>query len=106
MVPKESGFNLSETASCLGARRFRRFLCWPQMARNGEIIQRQHLCHYEDTICHLRSGYLTTKLHGTSTADATIMRYFQTELFSRFLPSPYAGHVNLAAAKHWPFVPK
>ena len=45
-------------------------------------------------MCHPMSGYVTTKLHGTSTADATIMRYFQTELFSRFIPSPYAGHVN------------
>ena len=34
------------------------------------------------------------------------MRYFQTELFSRFLPSSYAGHVNLATAKHWRFMPK
>ena len=40
--------------------------------------------HYGDTICHLRSGYVTTTLHGTSSADATIMRYFQTELCSRF----------------------
>ena len=29
------------------------------------------------------------------------MRAFQTKQFSRFLPSPYAGHVKLAAAKHW-----
>ena len=76
------------------------------MARNGEIIQRQHFGHDGDTICHLRSGYVTTKLHGTSTADATIIRYVQTELYSLFLPSPYASHVNLAAAKHWPFMPK
>ncbi len=34
------------------------------------------------------------------------MRSFQTEQFSRFLPSPYAGHVNLAAAEHWRFMPK
>ena len=38
--------------------------------------------------------------------DATLMRSFQAELFSRFLPSSYAGHVNLAAAKHWRFMPK
>ena len=37
--------------------------------------------------------------------DATIiMRSFQTELFSSFLPSTYADHVNLAAAKHWQFM--
>ena len=33
------------------------------------------------------------------------MRPFQTELFSSYLPSTYAGHVNLAAAKHWQFMP-
>ena len=27
------------------------------------------------------------------------MRYFHTELFSRFLPSAHSGHVNLAATK-------
>ena len=77
---------------------------FPVMARDGEIIQKQHFFHYGDPICHPRSGYVTTKRHGTSTADAIIMRYFQTELFSRFLPTPYAGHVNLAAAKHWWFM--
>ena len=39
----------------------------------------------------------TERLH----VDATIMRSFQTELFSSFLPSMCAGHVNLAASKHW-----
>ena len=38
--------------------------------------------------------------------DATIMRSFQTELFSTFLPSAYSGHVNLAATKPWQFMPK
>ena len=38
----------------------------------------------------------TERLH----VDATIMRSFQTELFSRFLPSLYASHVNLNAARH------
>ncbi len=50
------------------------------------------------------SGYVTTKLHGTLHVDATIMRSFQTELLSSFLPSTYAGHVNLAAVKHWQFM--
>ena len=30
---------------------------------------------------------------------ATIMRSFQTEQFSRFLPSMYNGHVNVDVAK-------
>ena len=29
------------------------------------------------------------------------MRSFQSELFSRFLSSSYAGQVNLATTKHW-----
>ena len=31
--------------------------------------------------------------------DAPIIRSFQKELFSLFLPASYAGHVGLAAAK-------
>ena len=74
------------------------------MERDGEVIQRQHFCHHGDTICHPKSGYVTTteRLY----VDAKIMRSFQAELFSRFLPSSYAGHVNLTASKHWRFMPK
>ena len=87
-APKWNAPNWNDTCG-LCARIVWRFLCSPAMARDGKIIQRQHVCHYGDTICHPMSGYVTTKLHWTSTADATIMRYFQTELSSRFLPSPY-----------------
>ena len=38
MVPKESGLNLSETASGLCASIVRRFLCSPAIARDGEIL--------------------------------------------------------------------
>ena len=37
------------------------------MARDGEVIQMQHFFHHRDTLCHPKSGYVTTKLHGTST---------------------------------------
>ena len=59
-VPKESGFNQSETASggLPGS---------PAMARDGEVKQRQHFYHYGDAICHPKSGYVTTKPYGTST---------------------------------------
>ena len=66
------------------------------MARDGEVIQSQHFCHHGDTICYPKSGYVTTKLQERLHVDATIMRCFQAELFSRFLPSSYVGHVNLA----------
>ena len=74
------------------------------MARDGEVKQRQYFCHHGDTICHPTSGYeqpnCTERLH----VDTTIKRSFQTELFSSFLPSTYAGHVHLAAAKPWLFM--
>ena len=37
------------------------------MVRDGEVKQRQHFYNHGDTICHPKSGYVTTKLHGTST---------------------------------------
>ena len=59
------------------------FLGWPAMARDGEVIQMQHFCHHGDT--------LPSKFRFRLRVDATIMRCFQAELFSRFLPSSYAG---------------
>ena len=71
------------------------------LACHSKGIQRQHFCHHGDTICHQKSGYVTTKLHGTSTCGCNDNAIFsQAELFSRFLPTSYAGHVNLAAAKY------
>ena len=65
------------------------------MARDGEFKQRQHFCHHRDTICHPKSGYIkpncTKRLH----VAATIIRSFQTELFSSLLPVSYADYVNL-----------
>ena len=75
------------------------------MTRNGEVKQRQHFYHHGDTICHPKLSYVKPNCMERLHVDATIMRYFQTELFSSFLPSMYAGHVNLAAAKHWQFMP-
>ena len=31
------------------------------------VVYNHHLCHHRDTICYPKSGYVTTKLHGTST---------------------------------------
>ncbi len=107
MVPKDSVFNQSVAASGMCARKAWRFPCSHAVASDGEVIQKHHFYHHGDTICHPKSGYVTTKLYGTSTyVGATIMRSFQTELFSCFLPSSYAGHVNLTASKCWRFMPK
>ena len=37
------------------------------MARDGDVKQMQHFCYHGDTICHPKLGYVTNKLHGTST---------------------------------------
>ena len=39
---------------------------------------------------------VTTKLHGTSTRGCNNNVMFRADQFSLFLPSSYAGHVNLA----------
>ena len=66
------------------------------MAKDGEVIQRHNFCHHRDTICLPKSGYVTTKLHGTSTCGCNNNAMFSGRAISRFLPSSYAGHVNLA----------
>ena len=102
MVPKESGFNQSVAASGMCARKASHFPCSPAVARDGEVIQRQHFCHHGDTLPskgRLRNNQTVRNVY-------TWMRSFQTELFSHFLPSSYAGHVNLTASKHWRFMPK
>ena len=70
------------------------------MARDGEIIQRQKNLssrrHNLPSKVRLRKDHNSSKrLH----VDAAIMRCFQAELFSRFLPPSYAGHVNVAGEK-------
>ena len=67
MVPKESGFNQSETASGIRVRKVRRFRGSPATTRDGEVIQREHFCHHGNTICHQKSSYVTIKLYRTST---------------------------------------
>ena len=103
MVPKDGGFNQSETASGKCARVERRFQCLSATARDGDVIQRQHFFHHGCTICHARSSYITTKLYGTYTRGCNNNAIFSDR---GFLPSPYAGHVKLATAKHWRWVPK
>ena len=106
MVPKECRFNQSKTACGLCAGIAWHFPCLPAMARDGELIKMQHSCHHNndiDIIHHPNSSSkCTERLH----MDATIIRSFQKELFSRFLPSTYAGHVGPAAVKPWWFMPK
>ena len=43
---------------------------------------------------------------GMSTCVCNNNAMFSDRAISRLLPSPYAGHVNLAATKPWQFMPK
>ena len=89
MVPKENGFNQSQTASPdTRADRdvFHARLPWKVI--NCEVIQRQHFCHHGNTICHTATGNVTTKLHGTYTCGCNNNATFSGRpIFSRVLPS-------------------
>ena len=67
MVPKECGFNQSETGCGLCTGIVRRFPSLPAMARDGKLIKMQHSCYHVDIIRHPNSSYVTTKLYRTST---------------------------------------
>ena len=59
------------------------------MGRDGKVVQRQHFCHDGDTICHPKSGYVTTKLHGTSTCGCN-----NNAIFSDTSIGQHDVHVN------------
>ena len=84
MVPNESGFNQSQTASGYCARSSCRFPRSSAMTRDGEVKQSQHFYHHGDTICHPKSGYLTAKLHGTSTCRCNINAIFPDRSMFKF----------------------
>ena len=64
MVPKESGFNQSETACGWCARIAWRFPCLPAPARDDKRIQTQHFWRQGDTIRHPNLSYVPTKPYG------------------------------------------
>ena len=90
MVPKESGFNQSETASGYYAHAhhdvFQARLPWQDMVKLNNL--RQHFYHHEDTICHPKLGYVTTKLHGTSTCRFNNNAIFSDRAIFKF-PAVY-----------------
>ena len=95
MIPKESGFNQSKTSCALCARThivtFSNF--------NARLPLQWIVKFYKGC---LQQPNCPERQH----VDATIMRSFQTVLFSRFLPAAYSGNVNLATTKPWQFMPK
>ena len=75
------------------------------MVRDGEGKQRQHFYHHRDTICHPMSGYVTTKLYGTSTCQCNNNAIFTDRAIFKFPAVHVCRNVNLVAAKPWQFMP-
>ena len=101
MVPKDCGFNQSETACGLCACIASRFPCLPATARDGELFQTQHFFHHGDTICRPNSSYVTTKRYETSACECNNNTIFQKKQFShdrRRMPGTLA-HALMMHAK-------
>ena len=77
MVPKEwiqpirNGFRLMRTHIVMFSR----------LTRDGEVKKKHYFYHHRDTICHPKSGYVTTKLHGTSTCRCNNNAIFSDSYF-------------------------
>ena len=77
------------------------------MSRYGEVKQSHHLCHHGDTICHPKSGYVTNKLHGTSTRRCNNNAIFSDIAMFTF-PAVYVCRQRESSrceALHWQFMP-
>ena len=70
------------------------------MARDGDVIQRQQFGHHGDTICLPKSGYVTTKLHGTTRCGCNNNALFSGRAIFR-CPTVIVCtvHVNIAGEK-------
>ena len=64
---------------------FQADLPWKEI---GEVKQRKHFYNYGDTICHPKSGYVTAKLHGTSTCRCNNNAIFSERAIFKF-PADY-----------------
>ena len=81
----------------------------PAQQSEEEEEEGQHFYHHGDTICHPKSGYVTTKLHGTSTCRRNNKAIFSDRAifdvsYRRRIPATLI--INLAAAKHCRWVQK
>ena len=79
MVPKESGFNQSETASANARAQcgvFHVRLPWQGMMK---VYKGSIFFHHGGTICHPKSSYVTTKLYGTSTCGCNNNALFSSD---------------------------
>ena len=67
MIPKESGFNQSQRLPPHAHAHRDVFQARLPLQEMVKLNKGSFFYHHGDTICHPRSGYVTTKLHGTST---------------------------------------
>ena len=82
------------------------FSGWPAMARDGEVLQlRQHFCHPGDTICHPKSGYVTTELHRTSTCGCNNNVMFSGRAIFAFPTVVVCWPCQSRRGKPWRFMP-
>ena len=58
------------------------------MAGDCEVKQMKQFYHHGDTICHPKSGYVATKLHGTSTCRCNNNAIFSDRAILKF-PAVY-----------------
>ena len=79
--PIRNGFRLLRTHIVTFSR-------LPAMTRDCEVKQRQDFYHHGDIICHPKSGYVTTKLHGASTCRCNNNVIFSDRAIFKF-PAVY-----------------
>ena len=65
------------------------------MTRDGEVKQRQHFYHHVDTICHPKSGYVTTQ-----TARNVYKSIQQYAIFSNYFQ--VSCRLRMSATLIWP----
>ena len=66
------------------------------MTKDGKVKQRQHFYNHGDIICHPESGYVTTKLHGTSTCRCNNNAIFSDSYFQ------VSCRLRMSATLIWP----
>ena len=67
------------------------------MTKDGKVKQRQHFYNHGDIICYPESGYVTTKLHGTSTCRCNNNAIFSDSYFQ------VSCHLRMSAMVIWPW---
>ena len=84
MVPKGSGFNQSATTSPNAHAHRDVFQARLPLQEMVKLNKGSFFYHHGDTICHPRSGYVTTKLHRTPTCRCNNNAIFSDRVIFTF----------------------